>query len=126
LRTFGVSRVRSVTVTDQPVARPDGFDLAETWKSTVAAVDEQRAPLRVVARADRGVVGWLRDRFGTRMEVGLAGADGWLEIEVRAHSAPSVAADFAGFAGRVEVVDPPDVREVLATLGTELVRSYGP
>ena len=31
LRTYRLSRVRSVTLTDKPVERPPGFDLAATW-----------------------------------------------------------------------------------------------
>jgi predicted DNA-binding transcriptional regulator YafY len=124
LRTFRVSRVRSVTPTERPVVRPEGFDLATTWKETVAAMDEQRAPLRVTARADRAVVGWLRGRFGTRMQVGAADDDGWVEVVVRAHNAESVAVDVAGFGDRVEVVDPPEVRHALARVGAALVRSY--
>ncbi|MGH8986175.1 MAG: helix-turn-helix transcriptional regulator [Acidimicrobiia bacterium] len=126
LRTFRVSRVRSVEVTDRPVERPEAFDLAKTWSSTVAAVNEQRAPLRVIARADQQVLGWLRDRFGNRIALGETGPDGRVEIVVRAHNAGSVAADFAGFGDRVEVVEPPEVRDVLARLGAELARSYRP
>lgn len=123
-RTFRVNRMRTVEVTDQPVDRPDGFDLEESWRATVAALDERRAPLRVVARTDREVVGWLRGQFGKRLSVGATGADGRVEVVVRGHSAASVAAEFAGFGGRIQVVEPPEVRRLLADLGTQLVRSY--
>ena len=38
---------RSVEPTAEPVERPDGFDLAEHWKTVVAEMDERRAPYRV-------------------------------------------------------------------------------
>lgn len=84
----------------------------------------EAGPLRVVARADPEVVGWLRGQFGKRLSVGATGADGRVEVVVRGHSSASVAAEFAGFGGRIEVVEPPEVRRLLADLGTDLVRSY--
>ena len=125
LRTFRVSRVRSVDATDEPVTRPDGFDLAEYWKETVATLDEQRAPMRVVARADRQAVGWMRAAFGNRLSVGDAAADGRLDVVIRAHNTESIAAQLAGFAPWVEVLEPLEVQRFLAEIGTRLVASYG-
>ena len=51
MRTFRLDRVRSATVTEDPVDRPEGFDLATTWKSVVEAVDGRRGEEKVVARA---------------------------------------------------------------------------
>lgn len=125
LRTFRLSRVRWVDVTDRPVERPDDFDLAETWRTTVATIDERRASLRVVVLADREVIGWLRAQFGTRLSVGDARADDRIEVIIRGHSAGSVAATLAGFGRRIEVVEPEEVRGMLASLGAELSQTYG-
>jgi predicted DNA-binding transcriptional regulator YafY len=125
LRTFRVSRVQSVTVTDQPVERPDDFDLAETWRTTVATIDTRRAALQVTARADPDVIGWLRAQFGTRLAVGEDQADGRIAVTIRGHSAASVAATLAGFGRRVEVLEPQEVRSMLASLATELAQTYG-
>ena len=124
-RTFRVSRVRSVTVTDEPVERPDGFDLAETWRSIVAEIDERRAPFKAVARTDPETVGWLRSILGSRLSVGEASRDGSVEVEIRSWSAHSVASELAAFGSRVEVLRPPEVREELARIGAELTRRYG-
>ena len=56
LRTFRVNRVTSVMMTEDPVVRPDGFDLTETWKGIVATVDERRAPARVTVLAHPPIV----------------------------------------------------------------------
>jgi predicted DNA-binding transcriptional regulator YafY len=126
LRTFRVSRVQSVTVTDRPVERPEDFDLAETWQTTVATIDSRRAALPVTALAAEEVIGWLRAQFGTRLAVGDLRADGRREVTIRGHSAASVAATLAGFGRRVEVVEPQEVRSMLASLATELAELYGP
>ena len=49
-RTFRVDRVRSVERTDDPVERPEGFDLNEAWREIMTTLDERRVPYRVVAR----------------------------------------------------------------------------
>ncbi|MGH2530360.1 MAG: helix-turn-helix transcriptional regulator [Actinomycetota bacterium] len=126
LRTFRVSRVRSVAVTDEPVERPDGFDLEETWKSIMASIDERRAGFRAVAVVDADKVSWVRSVFGTRLSVGDATADGRVEIELRSWSAESITSELAGFGEHIEVLRPAEVRHHLAYLGAELTRRYGP
>jgi predicted DNA-binding transcriptional regulator YafY len=126
LRTFRVGRVRSVAVTDDPVVRPEGFDLAEHWREVVATMDERRATFRVEVLADRQAVGWLRGQFGTQVMVGdPVDGGGRLRVEIRAHSAESAARELAVFGDYVEVVAPDEVRIQLARLGADLVALYG-
>ena len=125
LRTFRVSRVRAVVLTDQPVRRPGGFDLAATWQTVLATLDERRAPCKVSALADAGIVGVLRGVLGTRLTVGRTDDDGRVTIEVRGHSTQIVAAELAGFADHIEVTAPEAVRDHLAHLGTRLRDRYG-
>jgi len=129
LRTFRVNRVRSVTPTDRPVDRPDGFDLAETWRSIVDTIDEQRAPVRVRAVADRALGGALRGAFGNRVTEIPDDAPGdsqaaRVAIEIRAHSVESAAGELARFGAGVEVLEPRAVRVELARIGSDLVRVY--
>jgi len=126
MRTFRVSRVRSVRVTDRALVRPDGFDLEATWQSTLATLDEMRAPYRATVRADPAIVEVLRSVFGTMMsETPSDGSvDGTVEVEVRDRSAFMIAVRLAGFGNRVEVVGPDAVRAELARIGTELRDSY--
>lgn len=126
LRTFRVGRVQSVEVTDQPVVRPEGFDLAETWRSVVAEMDERRATFRVELRAAPEAVRWLRGEYGTRLQAGDTADDGRIEVEIRAHSAESAARELAVYGDYVEVVAPAEVRAQMARLGAELVARYGP
>jgi len=125
MRTFRVSRVREVTRTEDPVERPEGFDLAETWRSIVGTIDELRAGFRATVLADAEAAGWLRGMFGARASVGEPGPDGRTEVEVRGWSAHALASELASFGGRVEVVGPDEVRAELARIGEELTQRYG-
>ncbi len=123
-RTFRVSRVKSLRLTTQPAIRPDGFDLGEAWRSIVTTVDAQRAPVRVQVRADPLVVDVLRYVFGNRVHVGQEGADGRIEVELRAQSELMLARQLAGFGDRVEVRAPESVRQHLADIGRCLLRAH--
>lgn len=125
MRTFRLDRVTSVEPTGCPVVRPDGFDLVEAWKLITANVDELRAPVRAQAWADPEIVSLCRSEFGNRVRIGPAGPDGRVEVELRGHSPEALAREVAGFGGRLEVVEPADVREELAIIGAELNAAYG-
>jgi predicted DNA-binding transcriptional regulator YafY len=124
-RTFRVDRVRDVTRTDEPATRPEGFDLAAAWSEITDAIDELRLPLRVRALADPDLVVLLRQMFGPRVRIGPAGDDGRVEVEVRGHHVASLAGELAGLGWRVEVVEPPEVRDRLRELAAELAATYG-
>jgi predicted DNA-binding transcriptional regulator YafY len=124
LRTFRVDRVRSAGVTDEPVVRPDGFDLAEAWRLIADAVDQKRLSAWARGTADPGVVSYLRSVFGHRVRIGPAGANGQVAFEVRAQSDWAVARSLCAFGSSVEILDPPGVRERLGWLGRQLAGLY--
>jgi predicted DNA-binding transcriptional regulator YafY len=126
MRTFRVDRVQSVERLGRPAVRPEGFDLAEAWQLVTTEVDKLRAPVRVSAVVDPTYVRWLRGAIGNRVRIGGAREDGWVEVEIRGHHPESVAADLAGFGGRIEVIEPAEVRDRLQALGEELVARYRP
>jgi len=126
MRTFRLSRVRSATLTEDPVERPDGFDLEAHWRSVVAELDERRVTFRASARVEAEALPWLRSAFGTRLSVRETEPDGWVDVEIRSWSARTLAGELAGFGRWVEVLQPTEVREHLARVGSELADHYGP
>jgi predicted DNA-binding transcriptional regulator YafY len=125
LRTFRVNRVRSVTPTGEAVVRPDGFDLAATWESVVATMEERRTSRRAVVRLAAPAHLGLRAQFGpTARVVGELG-DGRVEVEIGARTARMLAERLAGWGDAIEVVEPPEVRAELVRIGRELVRRHG-
>jgi hypothetical protein len=67
----------------------------------------------------------LRYRFGLRLRVGPAEADGRVACEVRGHAPEPIAAELAGFGSSVEVLEPVAVRMVLSRIAAELTEVYG-
>lgn len=124
LRTFRVDRVMEVELTGEPVVRPEGFQLTEAWKLITDELEQRRLPVRAVVRAWPRAVPWCRGTFGNRVRIGPAGEDGRVELELRGHSAGSLAAELAGFGNVLEVVEPEDVRSALGRLGADLAARY--
>jgi predicted DNA-binding transcriptional regulator YafY len=124
LRTFRVARVRSVEKLAFRVERPEGFELAAAWEEITKRVDDLRSPVEVTARADPAVVGTLLWFFEGSASAGEPGDDGWVPVRLRGARAESVAAQVAPFGKRVVVTGPPEAREHLARLGSELVAVY--
>jgi predicted DNA-binding transcriptional regulator YafY len=125
MRTFRVSRVTSVELLDDPVVRPEGFDLAAAWNDTLARLDRERATFEVQAAASLEAVRWLRGAFDRRVTVGEEREDGRVAVRIRSWSAHAAAGDLVGFAPWVEVLAPDEVRRELAERGAHLTRLYG-
>jgi predicted DNA-binding transcriptional regulator YafY len=124
LRTFRVGRVRSVELTEERVERPEGFDLEEAWRTTMASLDERRVPTVATLRADVEVVPYLRATLGTPMKVDKADGARRVSVEVRSYSPELLAVQLAGFGNQVEVVGPTEVRDQLRRIGEELTQTY--
>jgi predicted DNA-binding transcriptional regulator YafY len=124
LRTFRVSRVRGVVRTDDPVERPDSFDLAATWEDIKESLEVGRTPLLVTLLVDAEAVPWVRGMFGRRATVGDQRNDGRTEATIRTWSVDAAASELAALGTHVEVTEPAEVREALATIGRRLVETY--
>lgn len=124
MRTFRLSRIRSVVITDDPVVRPADFDLAATWRSVVETIEERRTTARAVVRIAPAMVAGLRGQFAASCTVLGEVEDGRLEVEVGAGRHQMIAEQLAGWGALIEVVGPAEVRDELARIGRELVARY--
>ncbi|MEO1055859.1 MAG: WYL domain-containing protein [Actinomycetota bacterium] len=123
-RTFRVDRVSAVAPTDDPVRKPDDFDLAAAWRDVADEIDRKRAPLEVrgVCRPDG--VATLQMLFGTRLQVGGPNDDGAIEVVIRGYDESTIANELAGLVSILEVTSPVAVRTSLASVGRALVDRY--
>ena len=87
-------------------------------------VDRRRTPVLASALVGADSVWLCLSTFGNRVRIGGTGADGRVEVELRGHSARSLAAEAAALGALLEVLDPPEVRAELAALGAQLAAVY--
>jgi predicted DNA-binding transcriptional regulator YafY len=127
-RTFRVDRITSVEMASEPVQRPEGFDLAEAWRSIAAEIDERRLPIRARALAHKKDLSLLRYMFGERVLIGgsplVPGSDGRVEVEFRGMGLRALAGEIAGLGATIEVLEPLEIRELLGRIAGELSGLY--
>nr|MDT0659098.1 WYL domain-containing protein [Micromonospora sp. DSM 115978] len=124
-RTFRIDRVSSADPTDDPVHRPEDFDLAESWREIADEVDRRRTPQEIQAVCRPDGIGKLRLILDSRLEVGGPTPDGRIEVVIRGYSEYALAGELAGLVEWLEVTGPPGARAHLAAIGTALVERYG-
>ncbi|GAB2966998.1 helix-turn-helix transcriptional regulator [Saccharothrix stipae] len=124
-RTFRIDRVSSADPTGDPVHRPDGFDLAESWREIADEIDRRRMPLEVQATCAPDGMARLRMVLGDRLEVGGATTDGRVEVVIRGYNEYALAGELAWLVEWLEVTGPAGVRDHLASIGNALVQRYG-
>jgi predicted DNA-binding transcriptional regulator YafY len=125
LRTFRVSRVKSVELTGEPVVRPEGFELSRSWEEVVERVDRLRSPVEVTALATPDVVDALRWFFEGQLSVSESQPGERVPVTVRGPRVEMIVRQLCGFGQHIEVLAPPEARQLLARLGQELVATYG-
>ncbi|MGN7781231.1 helix-turn-helix transcriptional regulator [Mycolicibacterium sp. 22603] len=123
-RTFRVDRVCAVELTDDPVQRPPGFDLAQSWRDIADEVDRRRMPLEVQALCSPAGLDALRRMLGERLNVGRGTADGQIEVVIRGTDEYVLAGELAWLSEWLEIIGPPGVRAHLARIGATLVARY--
>jgi predicted DNA-binding transcriptional regulator YafY len=123
-RTFRIDRVSTVEFTDEPVHRPEGFDLAESWREIADEVDRKRSPIEAQAVCTPDGIGMLRMILGGRLDVGGSTPDGRIEVVIRGHNEYALAGELAGLVEWLEITGPQGVRDHLASIGGALVARY--
>src|SRR5205085_1247586 len=124
LRTFRVDRMTSVEPTGEAVVRPQGFDLPEAWRLITDEVEQRRTPVHAQALATPDTVPVCRWVLGNRVQIGPTGPDGRVEVQLRGQSVRSLAGEIAGLGGGLEIVEPAELRELLAEIAAELAGLY--
>lgn len=125
IRTYRVSRIRSVREIDAAVERPADFDLDATWRGIVDAVETHRTGIEALALVSPDLIGPLRWLFAQRCDVIGENADGWFEVRLRENSAAALGAQVAGFGSRLRFVEPDDeLRHEMVRIAAELIALY--
>jgi len=121
-RMYRVSRIEGADLTDETFDRPVGFDLRAVWATHVGRF-VSTAPQRVAVkvRVDPEVSAQFNRIVGDHI-VERSG-DALVVLDFPACEA--AVSPLAAFGGRVEVLDPQDLRDRLGELGQQLSSLYG-
>ncbi|WP_238545553.1 MULTISPECIES: WYL domain-containing protein [Streptomyces] len=109
--------------------RRRGLELTDVWEELRRNIDDAPAHLRVVVRVRSSVLGrFLRLHQADLAGPPPAGARGegdseWVELELRFREL-GAARPLLAFGTRVEVVSPPELREELAGVATDIAALY--
>jgi predicted DNA-binding transcriptional regulator YafY len=112
-RTYRASRLRSVTILESPVERPEDFDLASFWTASSAefraGLPVHRVVLRVAPEAmSRVRLGW---RYAALESESAPDSDGWVTCTLRADSIDIAIECVLALAGGTTVLEPAELRE---------------
>jgi predicted DNA-binding transcriptional regulator YafY len=123
-RTFRVDRVVAAEPTDEPAERPGGFELDTAWEEVVDEMEERRSRTWATVLVEARYLPVMQDRFGRHCHTEDLLDDGRARVRVGAPIPLDLARNLAGWGGLVEVEGPPEVRRLLARIGTELSERY--
>jgi predicted DNA-binding transcriptional regulator YafY len=129
VRTYRVSRVVGVTVTDAPVERPADFDLATYWAESISAYERDAPRITVTVRVDPAVLGVLADAVGAQAvreaeTIPAADPEGWVHLRLTADWPDEVPGRLISLGSRAEILDPPEVRERAILLARRMLERH--
>jgi predicted DNA-binding transcriptional regulator YafY len=129
IRTYRVSRVESAITADHRFKRPVDFDLVSYWQNSRAEFETSRPHIEVVLRIDPADIPALRAEIDWTIRPALEGSgtetvDGRIELRLPFERLEYAYADLVKLGGRVELIEPRDLRQRLAPTGSELVGRY--
>ncbi|MFI1938824.1 helix-turn-helix transcriptional regulator [Streptomyces purpureus] len=124
-RLYRADRVHAATVLDAPVRRRPGAEPADVWAVLRRQVEQRPTEVLVRARVHTDRFDRFLRLHGDRM-TGPPEPDGeWTRVELALPDVGSTRPLLA-FGGSVEVLDPPEARDLLAAAAADVVALYRP
>lgn len=129
IRTYRASRVAEATLLDDPVARPDGFDLAAYWAESSAAYERNAPTVDVVVRIAEDQAWRIAEMFGERAldaaeRLDEPDHDGWLRLRMTVSWPDEVPGRLLAVGPNLEVLGPAGIRERVISLAGRVVERY--
>ncbi|GIH71932.1 helix-turn-helix transcriptional regulator [Sphaerimonospora thailandensis] len=130
VRTYRVSRILEAEVLDECFERPPDFDLAGFWRRFAADFAARMYTGHAVVRLQPGIEDLLRYTLGRdvvdkALAGGLTDPDGWTRVTLPVESLNHARWQLLRLGASVEVVEPAELRTLMADTISELSRLYG-
>ncbi|MFD7181770.1 helix-turn-helix transcriptional regulator [Streptomyces sp. NPDC059904] len=124
---FRADRVREATLTDAPVRRRPGVQLADAWAVLKRQVEDRPGAVEATARVRRTHLDLFLRLCGNALTAPPDddGRSEWITVRL-GYGEVREARSLLSFADNVEVAGPPEIREELARCAAAITGLYGP
>ncbi|MFA3838326.1 helix-turn-helix transcriptional regulator [Streptomyces aureus] len=124
---FRADRVREATLTDAPVRRRKGVQLADVWAVLKRRVEDRPGAVEATARVRRTHLDLFLRLCGNALTAPPDddGRSEWITVRL-GYGEVREARSLLSFADNVEVAGPPEIREELARCAAAITGVYGP
>ena len=123
-RLFRADRVLAARITDDPVRRRPGVELADVWATLRAGVEQRSANVAVRARVRTERLAWFIRVSSTQLAQYPEASDGEWTVVHLAYPALRAVRQLLPHADAVEVLDPPEARAELAEAARAVTELY--
>jgi len=129
VRTYRARRVLAAEPTGETFVRPADFDLPTHWTDSIAAYERATPSVIVTVRVDPDALGALADLVGERAlrraeRLDGQDADGWYHLRMAVDWPEEVPARMVAMGGRLEILDPPEVRDEALRLARRVIERH--
>lgn len=121
-RLFAVERLESYRPLAEPARLRAGQALGTVWAALKERVEEA-GEATITARLREGQLDRARRILGTRIHAIAPAADGWCQLTIR-YPEPESVRQLLQFADHIEVLAPPEARERVRELATDLAARH--
>jgi predicted DNA-binding transcriptional regulator YafY len=131
MRTFRVSRILDVTLTEARFQRPPGFDLTAYWRTQTRefekSVIEDERPCEVVVRVHpEAVRSLISDLTGQFQHLEQTDPQGWVRLRITFYSAQAAETRVLSFSHGIEALEPAWFRARIRELAQQILEVYEP
>jgi predicted DNA-binding transcriptional regulator YafY len=127
---YRVSNVLHAEALDSPAVRPDGFDLAAFWSEWTDRYERSVYTATATVRMSADALRFMAFVFPPEMSrvagesAGAPEADGWVTTVVPIESIRHGHTELLKLGAEAEVLDPPELRELLTSTARGLAATY--
>lgn len=128
IRTYRVARILSLMLTEETFDRPEDFRLAEFWQANLQRMESLQYPLLADVRlTSQGIK--LMEQVCTpyvmaHANIDPVAVDGWHSARLPIGNPPYGCYELLRFGPEIEVIGPPDARQVMLNLTASMAQHY--
>ena len=126
IRSYRVSRVEEIRLTEDRFTRPEGFDLAAYWEQSTLKFKSSLPRFSTTVRVSPAVFPRLgfAGRFARVERVGPPDTDGWVTARLRFDVEEMAVEYVLSFGPQIEVLEPDSLRDKVIKMAESVITFY--